>query len=65
MSIFQFIEFMITNLVPQNLIKLFMAKKSKVIIRGRDARTGQFIPLKEAERRPATTVIETFKKKKK
>jgi hypothetical protein len=26
--------------------------------RGRDAGTGQFIPLKEAERRPKTTVIE-------
>jgi hypothetical protein len=29
---------------------------------GRDARTGQFIPVKEAERRPSTTVVETIKK---
>lgn len=26
---------------------------------GRDARTGRFIPVKEAERRPSTTVVET------
>jgi len=31
---------------------------------GRDARTGQFIPVKEAQRRPATTVVETIKSKK-
>lgn len=30
---------------------------------GRDAGTGQFIPLKEAERRPKTTVIETIRHK--
>ncbi len=29
---------------------------------GRDARTGQFIPVKEAIRRPSTTVVETTKK---
>jgi hypothetical protein len=29
--------------------------------RGRDAGTGRFIPTKEAERRPKTTVIETIK----
>ena len=29
--------------------------------RGRDARTGQFIPVHEAERRPRTTVVETYK----
>lgn len=28
---------------------------------GRDAKTGQFIPVKEARRRPTTTVIETVK----
>jgi hypothetical protein len=28
---------------------------------GRDARTGEFIPVKEAQRRPSTTVIETIK----
>jgi len=36
-----------------------MAKSSKI---GRDARTGQFIPVKEALRRPSTTVVETLKK---
>jgi len=28
---------------------------------GRDAGTGQFIPVREAERRPRTTVVETIK----
>lgn len=28
---------------------------------GRDAKTGEFIPVKEAERRPSTTVVETIK----
>lgn len=28
---------------------------------GRDARTGEFIPVKEAVRRPTTTVVETIK----
>lgn len=32
---------------------------------GRDAKTGQFIPVKEAQRRPSTTVVETIKKSKK
>ena len=38
--------------------------KSKVTTTkiGRDARTGQFIPVKEAQRRPSTTVVETLKK---
>ena len=36
------------------------AKKRKV---GRDARTGKFISIKEAKRRPSTTVIETIKTK--
>jgi len=31
--------------------------------RGRDAGTGRFIPVKEAERRPKTTVIETIEKR--
>ncbi|SDH61266.1 hypothetical protein [Winogradskyella thalassocola] len=35
-----------------------MARQSK---RGRDAGTGQFITIKEAKRRPKTTVIETIK----
>lgn len=32
---------------------------------GRDAKTGQFIPVKEVRRRPNTTVIETIKTPKK
>jgi len=35
-----------------------MARQSKS---GRDAGTGKFITIKEAERRPKTTVIETIK----
>jgi len=37
-----------------------MPKKSKPNVRGRDAETGQFIPVKEARRRPKTTVVETM-----
>jgi len=33
--------------------------------RARDAKNGRFIPIKEAERRPSTTVIETVKAPKK
>ncbi len=29
---------------------------------GRDAKTGRFIPVKEANKRPSTTVVETIKK---
>jgi hypothetical protein len=29
---------------------------------GRDAKTGEFIPVKEAQRRKSTTVVETIKK---
>ncbi|WP_256527293.1 hypothetical protein [Gilvimarinus sp. DA14] len=39
--------------------------KSKSRSIGRDARTGQFIPVSEAKRRPATTVVERIKKPKK
>jgi hypothetical protein len=39
-----------------------MAKPRKV---GRDARTGQFIPVREAVRRPKTTVVETVYPRKK
>lgn len=28
---------------------------------GRDAKTGEFIPVKEAERRKATAIVQTFK----
>jgi hypothetical protein len=33
----------------------------KTIRIARDAETGQFIPMKEAQRRPRTTVVETVK----
>ncbi len=36
-----------------------MAQTTKI---GRDAKTGRFIPVKEAERRPTTTVVERIKK---
>jgi hypothetical protein len=32
---------------------------------GRDAKTGEFIPVKEAQRRPNTTTVETVKTPKK
>ena len=32
---------------------------------GRDAKTGEFIPVKEAQRRPNTTTVETVKTAKK
>jgi hypothetical protein len=33
-------------------------KPPETSLRGRDARTGEFIPVSEARRRPATTVVE-------
>jgi len=40
--------------------EVFMAgKKTRKI--GRDARTGKFIPVKEAQRRKSTAVVETIK----
>jgi hypothetical protein len=39
-----------------------MAKKTVTVKIGRDAETGKFIPVKEAERHPKTTVVETIKK---
>jgi len=36
-------------------------KKSSTKI-GRDAKTGRFIPVGEARRRPKTTVVETMKR---
>jgi hypothetical protein len=38
-----------------------MAKQGATHKIGRDAKTGEFVPVKEAERRPATTVVETIK----
>jgi hypothetical protein len=40
-------------------------KKTDTYKIGRDAKSGEFIPVKEAERRPKTTVVETIKKSKK
>ncbi|MDB5957505.1 MAG: hypothetical protein JWP60_4113 [Ramlibacter sp.] len=31
---------------------------NKTTPRGRDAKSGQFIPVREAQRRPSTTVVE-------
>lgn len=42
-----------------------MTKRNYTYKIGRDAKTGEFIPVKEAERRPKTTVVETIKKPKK
>lgn len=45
--------------------KFIMAKKKSNIYKvGRDAGTGKFIPVKEAQRRKKTAVVETIKKKK-
>jgi hypothetical protein len=41
-----------------------MAKKKSTETKiGRDAGTGKFIPVKEAEKRKKTAVVETIKKK--
>ena len=40
-----------------------MTKKISGGSRGRDAVNGQFIPVKEAQRRPNTTIVETIKPK--
>lgn len=39
-----------------------MAKDSKTRLIGRDAKTGEFIPVKEARERPSTTVVERVPK---
>jgi hypothetical protein len=36
--------------------------KSKTVKIGRDAKTGHFIPVKEAIKKPNTSVVETIKK---
>ena len=43
-----------------------MSRKKKTITVkvGRDAKTGKFIPVKAAERRKATAIVETIKRKK-
>lgn len=42
-----------------------MSKKKSTYRIGRDAGTGRFIPVKEAEKRKRTAVVETIKSKKK
>ena len=42
-----------------------MPKKENKTKIGRDAKTGKFIPVKEAKKRPRTTVVETIKRGKK
>jgi hypothetical protein len=37
-------------------------KQSKTVTRGRDSSTGQFVPVSEARRRPATTQVERVPK---
>lgn len=39
-----------------------MVKKKGTYKVGRDAKTGKFITVAEARRRPSTTVVETMKK---
>jgi hypothetical protein len=48
--------------VAANIKEIIMASNKSVSHKiGRDARTGEFIPVKEAQRRPSTTVVETIK----
>ena len=39
-----------------------MSKESKTSLRGRDAKTGEFIPVEEARQRPNTTTVERVPK---
>jgi len=39
-----------------------MARKGKTFPLGRDSKTGQFSPVKDAKRRPATTTVERVPK---
>jgi hypothetical protein len=39
-----------------------MGKDSKTTPRGRDSKTGEFIPVEEARRRPSTTTVERVPK---
>lgn len=39
-----------------------MAKDSRTTLRGRDARTGEFIPVQDARERPDTTTVERVPK---
>jgi hypothetical protein len=50
---------------PEYKEVIHLAKKSKIRKIGRDAGTGQFIPVKQAIRRKKTAVVETIPKRKK
>lgn len=39
-----------------------MSKDSKTSLRGRDAKTGHFIPVEQARRQPEKTVVERIPK---
>jgi hypothetical protein len=39
-----------------------MASTGKTTLQGRDASTGQFIPVSEARQRPTTTIVERVPK---
>jgi hypothetical protein len=43
-------------------VQFKMPKSGKTTLKGRDASTGQFIPVSEARQRPSTTVIERVPK---
>lgn len=47
-----------SSLFPNRL--RLMATTTRI---GRDARTGEFIPVREAERRPSTTTVERIRRK--
>lgn len=53
----------ITSKISRTVRVAFFTKKESLMAnqRGRDARTGQFIPVPEAIRRPSTTVVETIR----
>lgn len=38
-------------------------KKSTTIKVGRDAKTGRFVPVKEAKRRKSTAIVQTIRRK--
>jgi hypothetical protein len=39
-----------------------MSKNSKTTLKGRDSKTGQFIPVQEARQHPSTTQVERVPK---
>jgi hypothetical protein len=43
-------------------VTLVAKKEPETSLRGRDARTGEFIPVKEARERPNTTTVERVPK---